>query len=344
MASRSQTHRTTALPYRYSADGLDFVLEEYSVDGSAPEEFELKPGQSNVDLAPGSPGDPASPEESWNWVRVYGRLTVSDELVDHLFPPGERDEPPAELYVALRCHETIYRDSVSVEDAPIAPGDYGVKIRLDWSDFRGHVELRPYLVRTTNRDGADDRYASARNEKVATGQRYEVLVDHRDSEEPSMIDGEEASFSRTRHLPDGEELYYLDFRNEGRLKLWINSDYPRIADVLRSEGSVGAQPRMRDVILDQISYGVWTQLILRSAAAIEPDGSVEYEWQRTVLEAFGPAIYEETDQEEAKLRLFDDVREPEDVPRLMERIDSVLQQYLEPREQLVNLMEEGLRI
>jgi hypothetical protein len=270
-------------------------------------------------------------------------LEVPEEVIQHVFPPDERDSPPAKLYVAVRCHDTIYRDRVNEWPAPITPDTYDVQVSIRWEDVRGSVELRPYLVRTTQSE-AEGQFATTPNVRVASGDRYEIVVDHWDADEPAAIDGEEASFSRSDHLPDGEKLYHLDFRNEARPKLWINADHPRITDVLQKEGSVGAEPRLRDVILDQISYGVWTQLILRTATAIDREGQVEFDWQQNVIESFARELYDVNDATDAAHMLRDEASDPKGLSRLVGRLDHELQEYLEPRTQLINLMEEGLQI
>ncbi|WP_225308167.1 hypothetical protein [Haloarcula sp. CBA1131] len=179
---------------------------------------------------------------------------------------------------------------------------------------------------------------------MASGDIYRAIIDRPPGEQPPAIDGEEISFSRASHLPGGDKLYYLDFRNESRPKLWLNSDHPRITDVLQSRGSVGAEARMRDVILDQISYGIWTQLILRTGSAIDEEGETEHEWQETVLETFARNLYDVDDLEEAKHELRSDLEGTDSISHLMELIDRELQEYIDPRTQLINLMEEGLRI
>ena len=343
MARHSQRHRTRNLPFRYREEGLEFELENYSLDGRKPRDIDLAPGEATVDIAPEDQSGLSVDRDAWDKASLYGRITLDEEVIEKTFPPEERDAPPAKLYVAVRCHDTIFRDRVDVETSSATPGEYDVTVPLSWEDFRGTVELRPYLVRTENRDGASS-YASSRNVKVASGDRYEIVVDHWDDDDPPAIDGEEASFSQTQHLPDDDELYYLDFRNEARPKLWINADHPRIADVLRSEGSVGAEPRMRDVVLDQISYAVWSQLVVRAATAIERDGSVEHQWQETVLEAFAPDLYDVADIDDAKQLLREDVRDPDGLAELVTRLDAELQEFIDPRRQLIHLMEEGLQI
>jgi hypothetical protein len=303
----------------------------------------LAAGQRSIDIAPGSPGEDESPADHWDSATLFGRLQVPEETVSAVVPPAERQHLPAKLYVAVQCHETVLRDSVSVAKSPVSPGTYDVQIHLDWEDFRGRVELHPYLVRTKAGPPGIE-YASTPNVRLASGQSYEVTIDHVGDDAPPSIDGEEVSFNEADHLPDGSKLYHLDFRNHARPKLWINADNPRVADVLRSEGSVGAEPRMRDVILDEIAYGVWSQLILRTAAGIDTHGNVEYEWQEMVLETFARDLCDEEDITEAAHELRELMGDPESVAVLAGRIDHELQEFVDYRTQLINLMEEGLQI
>ncbi|WP_232342819.1 hypothetical protein [Halosimplex litoreum] len=315
----------------------------YSVDGKKPVDLDLLPGQKEIDLAPVLQPDEDEEVGNWDQVTIYGRLTIPEKTVNDVFPVFERDSPPAKLYVAIRCHDTIYRDRAMISEAPTGPGTYDVSVMLEKDDIRGTVELCPYLVRTEDRSG-EKKYAAKSNLRLASCRDYRIIVDRPKGEEPPAIDGEEASFSRTAYLPDGDKLYYLDFRNESRPKLWINSDHPRITDILQSRGSVGAEPRMRDVVLDQISYGVWTQLLIHAGTAIDDNGDVEYEWQETILETFARNLYDVEDLAEATRMLRDEIDDPGSLPFLMERIDRELQEYIDPRTQLINLMEEGLRI
>lgn len=343
MAQLSQRHRRTALPFPYCSEGLKFELETYALDDEETGDLALKAGQTRIDLTADGPVGSSKGHRPWSEATLSGHIVVPEDVVSTVFPEDERDEPSAKLYVAVRCHETIYRNRAMVSEAPTTPGTYDVDVELQWSNLRGKVELRPYLVRS-ERGQPSSEYATKPNVRLADGKTYTVLLDSSERDERAYIDGETVSFSQSAHLPDGEKLYYLDFRNESQPKLWINSDNPRITDVLQSEGSVGAGPRMRDVILDQISYGVWTQLIVRAACAIDHEGEVDYEWQRTVIESFGRQLYEVEDVTEAALRLRDEIGDGEKLPHLTERIDHELQEFIDPRTQLINLMEEGLQI
>ena len=342
MTRRSQRYRSTTLPFSYRDSGIQFDLNTYSVDQEDPVDLDLKPGQTEINLA-STLGATDQEMDEWQYVTLSGQLRISEETVDAVFPQDERDIPPAKLYVTVRCHETIYRNREVVSQAPTRPDTYNISIRLKKEDIRETVELRPYLVRTKERD-IQGEYATQKNFRVASGKIYTVVVDQPLDEEPPAIDGERVSFSQSNHLPGGSKLYYLDFRNESRPKLWINSDHPRITEVLQSRGSVGAEARMRDVILDQISYGVWMQLLVRASSAIDRNGDVAYDWQQAVLETFARNLYEVNDLEEATHRLRNDIGNAKTLPHVMQRIDDELQEYIDPRTQLINLMEEGLQI
>jgi len=341
----SQRHRTTTLPFSYRDKGVDFELNSFTVDDGSQTELELNPAQTEIKLASAVSSSDSSGEPDWNTITLHGKLRLPEETVRAVFPQEERAQPPAKLYVTIRCHETIYRDRVVISDSPTTPGEYDVALEVPKNTVRGTIELRPYLVRTESRPGEEPSdYADQKNFRLASGTLYYVVVDRPDNEERAAINGERVRFSQNDHLPGGNKLYYLDFRNENRPKLWINSDHPRIAEVLQSRGSVGAEARMRDVILDQVSYGVWVQLLVRAGTAVDIEGDVEHEWQEMVLQTFARNLYETSDVEEATHRLRDDLSDPQTLPHVIQRIDSELQEYINPREQLIHLMEEGLQI
>ena len=333
----SQRYRTTSLPHAYLDDGLDFDLDGYSIDRGKTRSLELKAGQTKIPLPPNDDHD------DWQTIELFGSVELTESTVERIFPQDERSSPPARLFVVIQCHETIYRDKVVIEEPPVEPRSYSFGIELERDKFRNKVEIRPHLVRSEPTDH-DGRYATEEHLRVASGKTFTALVDHDDDEGEAWIDGEEVSFSQTPHLPDGEKIYYLDFRNEARPKLWLNTDFPRITDVLQSDGSVGAEPRMRDVILDQIAYPVWTQLVLRTGSAVDESGEVEHQWQQTVLESFARDIYRTDDTTEAALALRRDIHDPDALPEVISRLDRELQDYIDPRAQLINLMEEGLKI
>jgi len=317
---------------------LDFDVQRFATDGRDPEPLSLNSAQREIDLTARGQGT-----DEWTTATLEATLTLPEDVIEAVFPSDEVDSPPGKLYVACRCHDTIYRDRIDVASAPVEPGEHVVTITLKRDQFKGEIELRPYLVRTRDRDDVA-AYASTKNVRLADALPYRLIVDHPKGDEPPSIDGEAISFSQTAHLPDGDQLYHLDFRNEGRPKLWLNADYPRVTNVLESRGSIGAEPRMRDVILDQISYGIWTQLVVRAVTSIDQDGNVEHDWQETVLETFARGLTGRSNLEAAKLELRSRVRDHESLGQFISDVDAEIQEYVDPRTQLINLMEEGLKL
>lgn len=337
---KSQKLRQTALPYPYRKNGLDLELREYRIDGSEPVELDQEEGHSSVDLAV----DEADP---WDEATIRGTLTLPEEVVDSVYPPEERSSPPGKLYVAVRCRESIYRGRVDVSPGPgeefLEVGDHDVEIPLEGKNLRGRVELHPFLVRSSEGEG-DGPFATTPNVRLAGGEPWTVVVDEDEESGSRLIDGEEAEFSEHDHLPDQDRLYHLDFRNADSPKLWINSGHSRIVDILHANGSVGAEARMRDVVLDQIQQGVWSQLVIRAISDVDEDGEPRHEWERAVLNIFARDLTDEDDVTQASIQLREELEDPEGVAVLMERLDGSIQDYIDPRDQLINLIEEGLQL
>jgi hypothetical protein len=328
----SQRFRKQALPYPYRDDGLVFDVDAFSLDGGKPREVPVSRANRRWSV----------PDEEWESCRLYVTLELPGDVVDSVFPKPERDAPPGSLYVALRCRETIYRDRHPVEMETVESRTYEFSLHLEREQLRGEVELQPFLVRSTS--GTDEEYATTPSARLASSRPWTVLVDGGDNAEGETgLEVRVESFSNTPQLPD-DGLYDLDLGDPSDPLVVVNGDHRRIAGVLQSDGSVGAEARMRDVLFDQIQYGVWSQLILHAGVAVDSTGRPQHKWQRTVLRIFVRDLYGIEDTTEASLRLRNDLRDPTTVPEVMQRIDRLLQRYLQHREQVINLMEEGLQI
>ncbi len=338
--SKSQKLRQTALPYPYRGNGLSLEVRGYQIDEEQSVEFDEERESSTVDLAV----DEADP---WERATLRGTVTLPEEVVESVYPPDERSSPPGKLYVAVRCPDAIYRDRVDVESAgtgdEVGTGVHEVEIPLRSEYLRGEVELRPFLVRSSEGAG-DDTFATTPNVRLASGEPWTIVVDEEEESGNSLIDGEEAEFSEHDHLPGEKRLYHLDFRNAESPKLWINSDHSRIVDILHASGSVGAEARMRDVVLDQIQQGVWSQLVVRAISDVDEDGEPRHEWERAVLNIFARDLTDEDDVTRASVQLREELDDPEGVAVLMERLDGSIQDYIDPRDQLINLVEEGIQL
>ncbi len=335
---RSQQFRQTTRPYPHAELGVQLEFDSIGFDGGESQPLELSQNDKTVQLY--------EYRTDWASCRLEGVLTLTSETVDQVFPKAERQTPPGYLYVALRSPETIYRTRIGVAREPTPADEYGVIVNLERDQLRGEVKLAPYLTRTERGPDEATEYASAPNTELATGRNWRIIVDAAAdaAERDPTIDGQMVSFQTTGHLPQNDGLYYLDLRDPGQPTLWVNTDHSRVAGVLESSGSVGAEARLRDVILDQMSYAVWTRLILHAGGDIDETGYPEHEWQDTILKMFVRDMYRTNDLRGACRQLKSDLESPRRVSELVGRIDTELQNYLNPREQLIHLMEEGLDI
>lgn len=337
---KTQKLRQTALPYPYRDNGLALKIEGYQIEEEQPVEFDEERESSTVDLA-------VDQSDPWERATLRGKVTLPEEVVESVYPPEERSSPPGKLYVAVRCPDTIYRDRVDVSVIGtgncVDSGVHDVKIPLRSNLLRGEVQLLPFLVRSSEGD-SDGQFATTPNVRLASGEPWTVVIDEEEETGNRLIEGEEAEFSEHDHLPGEKRLYYLDFRNADSPKLWINSDHNRIVDILHANGSVGAEARMRDVVLDQIQQGVWSQLVVRAISDIDEEGEPRHDWEQAVLNIFARDLADKDDVTQASIQLREELDDPEGVAVLMERLDGSIQDYIDPRDQLINLVEEGLQL
>ena len=323
--------QTTALPYIYRGDGLELYVEECVVDGERTINVNSESGV--VSLAEFN---------DWEEATLSARVEVPEDVIEDVFPPDERRKPPGRIYVTVRSIDTIFRGRVDLAHEPIHSGTYEETIPLPKSEIRRKVELQPYLVRADDTSGVNPRFGTTKGVRLASGLTWEVEVDSADELGDQMIDGEKAKFGERDDLPSGDHLYYLDFRNAERPKLWLNSEHQRIVDILHSSGSVGARARMRDVILNQIQSSVWTQLIVKTATHIsEETFEPRHEWQETIIDIFGEDLSGSDNPRDVGQYLHKNITSSENIPYLMEDIDDAVQSHVEHREQLINLVEEA---
>lgn len=338
--SKSQKLRQTVLPYPYRGNGLSLQVEGYQIEDEQPVELDNERESSTVNLA-------VDESDPWERATLQGKVTLPEEVVESVYPPDERSSPQGKLYVAVRCPDSIYRDRVDIDasgtEGGVNPGVHEVKIPLKSDRLRGEVQLLPFLVRSTEGD-SDTEFATTPNVRLASGEPWTVVVDEEEESGNRLIEGEEAKFSEHDHLPGEKRLYHLDFRNVDSPKLWINSDHSRIVDILHANGSVGAEARMRDVVLDQIQQGVWSQLVVRAISDVDEEGEPRHDWERAVLNIFARDLTDEDNVSQASIQLREELDDPEGVAVLMERLDGSIQDYIDPRDQLINLVEEGLQL
>ena len=330
--TKTQRLRQTALPHPYRATGLDLAITGCTLDS-----------EREVDIESGNRAISLTTLAEWETATISGTIDVPADVTEYVFPDDEQDSPPGKLFVAIRCRNTILRDREIIEPDSVTPGEYEFGFDLDRDLIRGGVELQPYLVRSSERGHVDGRYSTEAGTRLASDEYWMIEIDQSELPEGLMRPIVE-NFSEHGGLPSSDHLHYLDLSEADRPQLYLNGDHGAIINVMESRGPTGPDARMRDVIYDQIENAVWPQLIIRTATDINEEGETRHGWQDDVLEMFHDKLYDEDiDITEAALNLREDVQDGDRLVSLMQSIDDAVQTKTEPPEQIVNLLEEGLK-
>lgn len=329
--TKTQRIRTTALPHPYRKTGLEFTVTDCTLDD-----------ERDVDIQSGSRLIQLTSLTEWDHATVLGTIDVPDDVINYVFPDDEQDKPPGNLFVAIRCQQTILRDREIVAENEVPADEYTFEFNLKRTMIRGGVELQPYLVRADDRGTVDDRYATDIGARLASAEDWILEIDDTDLPEGPLRPHIE-NFSESSELPSSDHLHYLDMSDAERPMLYLNGDHSAIINVMESRGSTGPDARMRDAIYDLVEASVWPQLIVRTATDINKEDETRYDWQDGVLDLFHDKLYDDADVEEAAMNLREDVSDQDQLVTLMREIDDAVQQRTEPPEQLINLLEEGLK-
>ena len=315
--------RKDALPYRHAEAGIELRLDSYSIDSG--EEIPIPAHGRFVDLKKWA---------DWKELRVKGTISVPDSVVETVFPPDEREAPPGRLLLVVWCLPTILREGREVHPGPAGAGGHPFDLVLRRDQFRGVVTLGARLVRTAPREPGEGLFASEGQVHLATSDVVELELD-----EPELRRG----FLTVRWEPLEEELVYrLDTSDPTKPVLLLNNRHPALYRILNSPGTTGREARMRDVVFEQIYYGVWLQLIHRTAADIDPDDHVRQDWQKGVLRFVGEILYPEIptlDEVARKVRTI--VESPDTIASLTEQLDVRLQKEMQFSHRVNQLAMEG---
>ncbi|MFC7007772.1 hypothetical protein [Halalkalicoccus salilacus] len=322
--TKTERTRTEALPYVYARMGLDFDATGYAVDdgniGTIEDDADRQLSLENL------PG--------WETTTIQGTIEITEDLIKRVFPEDERDEPPGKLIVTTDCLNTHNRFGKEVVDAPVEADEYQWEIDINRDDVRERVVLNAYLVRTADGSHESSRYASYHGQRVADGMPWSIQIDEPDDWLGGHMVVRFKSFSDSVSSVPDDNLYYLDRTNPEQPRVWVNSDHKPIESALSSGGYTGFRPRMREVISSQIAHQIWVELLMWTASDATEDGDLEYDWQEAVLTEVGSKMYDEDAPIAIAQQLHEAVREPENIPQLMDDINEALQEYIDPQDSL----------
>lgn len=300
------------MPYRYKRFGIDCEVREYELDDET-HDGSIERQRQLVDV---------TDQTEWDTIRLNLDLRVSADVIETVFPEAEHDDPPAALIVVARCEDTYLRRGKTVATGSIV-GGHTAGISLSRDHLRNRITLTPYLVRTTDGQHADG-YARHIGSRLASSRRWDVAIDRNESPGGGYLDVVFESFTGENIGVRNEQVYHLAVSGP-KPTLFLNSDHEDIRSVLKNDGNRGTPARIRDIAYDIIGSGVWTELFVNAAAAVDENGDVVYDWQTGVLEFLLEKMYPEKDMEATLSTVRSGIQDGENPSEVFNQLNVVLQ-------------------
>tara|TARA_R110002096_G_scaffold259030_1_gene452626 strand:+ start:100545 stop:101534 length:990 start_codon:yes stop_codon:yes gene_type:complete len=272
--------------------------------------------------------------------RVRGNLRLSQKTVSTVFFPSELTDPPGHLVLVVRAPATHERFLVEVSSPPCVADSYPFALTLERSRFAGTLEVTPYLLRSESSAQVDSGFASLRGMRLASSRSWELRLDAVSSVAGAFLDVRYQSFKeQAERFAHPDVVFELDCGTEAPI-LWLNSDHARVCEILDSRATHGVSARMRDLMFDNISSSVWTQLFLSAVWDIREADESTYRWQQAVLQRFLPKMYSQSGTLEDQRRFLRLDLEDGGMAILMERFAPALQGDLEIAKHCVAAAQE----
>ncbi|SFR53321.1 hypothetical protein SAMN04487947_2019 [Halogeometricum rufum] len=319
--NKSLSYRT--YPHKCEPGSLDFAVIGYSLNGESSSEPET---EQLVDV---------TEYEGWDTLKLELEVTIPEGLLGKVFP--EFGKIPGMLVVAAHCRSTYLRERFVLARDPISSGTYSGTWEFDAQDVTGSLDLRPVLVRTTDRRDSTDsvNYATDAGVFVADGPEWRVEISDDEGEGEDLFEIRAKEFSDEHEsnpdsrFPPADHMYYLDLESDAeRPVLWLNEDHERVLPLLRDpEGRY--EKLTSELAWNQVMTPVWTRLVTIAAKEYDPDEEEWlYEWQGAVFDELNDELYEDHTPEKAAERLQEDLSDS--VEQATKRIDDSVQALLEP--------------
>ena len=335
MAARGTSRRHERFaPYRHEPFGLRVHPRACRLDGARA----ISPFNVETHIAD-------LVEHRFREVAIDLAIEVPRKVIEAVFPEVEREAPPAQLILAIRCPKTRLRRTVAVAGSPRAATSIEATVTLERAELRGSVEIVPFLIRTEAARSDEPGFASAVGAQVASARSWEVRVDRLRPPAGNYIEVSYVSFKE--HGPPQfrfpDNLYQLT-SDKATPTLWLNTDHPHIVEVLDSKGTFGVRARIREVLFDTISHSVWTRLFLKAASDARGGDDVPFEWEDAVLETFLPKLYPESKGKSSQLEALRDELEGGDLAQVLDRLDEILQHRFEIAIHANKLILDGAKL
>lgn len=270
--------------YKEAFGKVDIRLTEYKFDNTGRDEFESDTSVHSLRQYA---------NKGWTEIELKGVVELPAETQE-LFPPDERSDPPGKVVVAIDCLDTHYRYGKEITTEKIDEGEYTFEETLPRRYAYGDVHFRPLLVRTKECD--EPGFAQYPYMRLADGKSVVVSFDDVETAGSSLMDVRFESFEKNTGLPD-HNLYHLERTDATNPCVWINEDYELVARVLDHDANSGWGANLQGPLAQWIAKDVVTELVLWSILCAG-EGEYDAEWQKDLLEEYGPEIYPDTDADD----------------------------------------------
>lgn len=291
---------------------------------------------------------PADPDEvgpatydfsgtTWKRLTFALEVTLPTAEIRRVLPP-ELDVMQHIAFVAsIRCQGTKLRQAVKLRSN--GDGVWAGHATLTREDLRGTVLIRPSVAVIGGWGGRAVVSGSPLRpgSVIGTGDPVRLIVDNESmpANEPLIISGWEdfSASSNAWRRDHPSSLFHLE-PTSPRPRLYLNSRYPELREILNSEASTGPEAAVRNLVASLIADSVWLQLGLMSAAAVtlgeadEGATAPTTEWKRLVVERLADEAYlGEGDKEQAIQRLATDVHDRTGSEALISKIGTLSQEW-----------------
>lgn len=311
---RTSTRRERFLPYAHARNASTLSIDRVIGDEATPDRT-----RHLVEL------------DQSEWTQVELHCSVTEPPVE-VFPDDERENPPAQALVVIRCEATRSRFSVRCD----AQGK--AQVSLQRANVWGTVELRPVWVRTRARPPATG-FAHELGARVAEGRAWSVRVDRQRDAAGRFLDTRWQKFSDDAELVRHRDtLFRLQIGDQP--VLWINADHEDVRRVLDDRGTRGPRARTRDAVFDLVAQSVWTQLFVQAASDLALGDGLVWGWEHSVLRELLPSLIPNARTHAARLDSLIERLEREELPDLVVELASVLQSRHRLAEHLSKLIGE----
>ncbi len=327
-AKESKT-RKRFLPFAYDRTGLRLSIERCTLDDTG--EAAIDPNRNIVDI------DHALP---WTQARVTVSCSLGDGVLARVFTEDERAAPPMEAWLTLCSRETNLRRGIRLAH-PRNATTVTETFSLLRDELFGTVELTPFLVRASARRVASPGYANEEGARVASGSPWHLRVDRKRPPPGKFLDVRYRNFSEDAVLESRSDCLYALEHECPEPILWLNSDHPKLAATLNDRGTRGRKARIRDVLFDAVSHGVWTQLFMKAATDFADHDELVYAWEDSVFRELLPAMYLARTHT-MRLEKLRERLEYGGLATILSDLDAALQSHLKTTSHMTALVEEIL--